>query len=223
MKNFDSDKVLCQFSLIRSVDFISWSFLSFYCLVLVTMQDIYFSIFPYLMAAPLFTLMYGTLKLPDQFLPTIEWQSIVNRLRVFSLLLAFTFPFIIFVQLVEKNTYFAICCGLAIFALMQILIGLAELCHYVSREYQEFVLASEGRLAVRLVYAFAFVSVVIMALYMADLEIIRALKDKGLLDAVLKLSVLLLVFPLIFPVTLIFRLKFLMLRKYKEQVRKNYE
>ena len=223
LKSLSKHDAISQFSLVRSIDFISWSFVAFYSLILVTMQDIYFSTFPFLMNIPLFTLMYGALKLPESYLPEKEWQFVVSRIRTFSTIGAFTFPFVIFVQLTHKSTYFALCCGLAVFSLMQILIAVSEICRLISVKFNEHVLASEGKLAVRLIYVFAFLAVLIMSLYIIEPEFLRQLKERGLMDHVLKVAILLLVFPLLFPVTLIFRIKFTLIRKYKENIRNRYD
>jgi hypothetical protein len=218
-----SANLLNHFSLLRGVDLIFWSLLIFYGLILVTMQDVYILSFPYLMVLPLGSLVLGTLKLPDGFSQSEDWPKALNRLRIFSLIGAFTFPFVIFVQLSEKNTYFALCCGLGIFAIMQILIGTAQLCRIVSLSLNEQTLAAEGKLAAKLIYLFAIIMVIVMMLYINDSSLIRTLHDRGLLDAAFKVLVLFLVFPLIFPITLLFRLKFALFKMYKQKVRSTHE
>ena len=81
----------------------------------------------------------------------------------------------------------------------------------------EKVIASEARLAVKLIYGFALTAVGIMAVFIVEANFLKVLAQRGLLDVVYKLSVLVLVFPLIFPVTLLFRLKFMLIKNYKNR------
>ena len=214
---------MIQFSLLRGVDFISWSLCAFYCFGLFTFQDIYYTSFPYLIMIPLLSLIYGAFLLPDGFLEDKNWRTIVTKLRCYSLVCGLNFPFVIFIQMSDKNKYFAICCGLVIYSFVQILLSISELSHKVAARYEEPVLASEGRLGVRMIYIFTLLSVVAMLLYMTNPGFLRELKYSGYLDAALKVMALFLVFPLIFPVTLLFRIKFSLLKKHKEEIKNNYE
>lgn len=223
MKSNSSKNLLIQFSLLRGLDFISWSLVAFYCLALFTLQDIYFSSSPYFVLLPLLTLVYGALIIPDTFLDERGWRLSVTKLRCYSLVCALNFPFIIFIQLVGKTTYFAICCGLVVFSLVQILLALTELSYSVASRFYESILASEAKLGRRLIYAFTLITVVVMLLYMGNPGFLRELKYKGILDAALKIMALFLVFPMIFPVTLLFRLKFALIKKHKEEISSNYE
>lgn len=210
---------MIQFSLLRGVDFISWSLCAFYCLGLFTFQDIQFTTFPFLIILPLLSLVYGTLIIPDDFLDEKSWINNVTKLRCFSLICALNFPFVIFIQMTDKSNYFAICCGLVIYSFVQILLSISELSHKVAASYEESVLASEGRLGVRMIYVFTLLSLIAMLLYMTNPVFLRELKYSGYLDAALKVMALFLIFPVIFPVTLLFRLKFALLKKHKEEIR----
>ena len=223
MKANSNKNLLIQFSLLRGLDFISWSLVAFYCLALFTLQDIYFSNFPYFVLLPLLSLVYGSFVIPDDFLDERGWRLSITKLRCYSLICALNFPFLIFIQLAGKNTYFAICCGLVIFSIVQILLAVTEMSYSVASKFHETILASEAKLGRRLIYVFTLLTVVVMLFYMGNPGFLRELKYKGVLDAALKIMALFLVFPIIFPVTLLFRLKFALIKKHKEEINSSYE
>ena len=223
LKVNNSKNLLVQFTLLRGIDFISWGLCAFYCLALFILQDIYYSSFPYIINVPLFAVVYGSFLIPNDFLDEKVWRVALLKLRSFSLICALNFPFVIFIQMSEKNTYFAICCGLVIYSFVQILLALSDISHQVASRFYEPLLASEGKLSTKMIYIFTLLAVVVMLLYMSDPGFLRELKYSGFLNIILKLLVLLLVFPMIFPVTLLFRLKFALIKKHKEEIRNNYE
>lgn len=214
-KKQESDDAVSHFNLIRGLDCILWSLTSFYILLLFQWQDFFIASFPFVVCLPLFSLAYGSFQLPVKL-----WQSPLNEvssMQSWSLLAALTFPFVLFMQ--ESFTfYFILCAFVSLVSCVKVLLVLMKICLRISEGYKDAVLLSEAKWARRFIY-FAVVLVSVSAcLYFVYLDELRGLIRGYGLGLLMRLGVLFLVFPLLFPVTLLFRLKLLVIRKYKEKL-----
>jgi hypothetical protein len=199
--------------LIRAQDVIFGNLLAFYVIFSATFQDIEMSIFPYLSSLPLFCIAYTTMKLPANF--DIEgWQSIVFKLRLFSAIAAFSFPFFIFVH-ISSSAYFMTCTLIGLFSFYKFLAVSTKMSSLLSLKYDDPSLAQEGRTTGFMLYVSALLVVVYLALSLKqDMFIIEQV---GVAARVAWL--ILIVFPLLLPLTVMFRVRLLVVQNYKEKMR----
>lgn len=199
--------------LIRAQDVIFGSVLAFYVIFTASFQDIEMSLFPYLSALPLFCIAYTTMKLPANF-DCKNWASSLLKLRLFSVIAAFTFPFFIFVQS-SNSIYFMSCTLIGLFSFYKFLLVNTYMCSLLSLKYKDAGLAQEGRTTAYLLYISALLMVFYIVLsFKQDLFILETVSM-----AVKAAWLIIIVFPLLLPLTIMFRVRLLVVQNYKEKLR----
>ena len=214
-------RIITNLNLIRSLDCQAWSLLSFYFLLLVTTQDILVVNFPYLVCIPLMSLVYGVLKLPDKFMGLSNWSARVFRMRLYVLVGAFNFPFVIFMLKNGPRPHYVISSYLAVVALVLYLLRVAAMSQVLGNQYNDPALESEGRMGVRLIYFSVFLlsAVALVFAILPHFKVLQVLATSRLTEIIFILVALICVFPLVLPITLLFRVKSVVLRNLKESVR----
>lgn len=216
-----SPDIISLYSLSRCLDGIFWGMLFFYITLIATFQDLVFSTFPFLCCLPLMMISYASFKLPVDFLKEPAWKKNLENLRTFSLIAAFTFPFIIFMVKADKNDYFAICSIVAVYAVLRMIVSLARMSVLLGSFFGEEGLAKEGRLAVVFIYLSLITAASYIFTVISNPALINNLLNSGSLGLIIKVGILIIiVFPLLLPVTLLFRLKTLIIFNTKEKLRK---
>ena len=209
------------YSLSRCLDGMFWSLLFFYITLIATFQDFVFSTFPFLCCLPLFMIAYSSFKLPVDFIKEESWARNLQGLRTFSLIAAFTFPFIVFLVKADRDSYFAICSITAVYALLRMITAIARLSVLLGEFYSEANLAKEGKLSVFFIYVSMITAASYVFAVVSNPALINNLLNSGSLGLIIKVGVLIvIVFPLLLPVTLLFRLKTLIIFNTKEKLRK---
>ncbi|MCM8541768.1 MAG: hypothetical protein NE328_15985 [Lentisphaeraceae bacterium] len=217
-----SPELIELFILSRSLDGIFWGLLTLYIAIIATFQDLIFSTFPYLMCLPLFVILYSSVKIPISLIDNAHWKKNIQNLKIFSLLAAFTFPFIVFLVRGGTNNYFALCTIIAVYSFLRLLTSCAYMAQHLGAFYKENVLAKEAKVAIGFIYLSVIVASVYIFLVASKPAIVSAIINNGSLGLIIKVSMLIvIVFPLLLPVTLLFRLKTLVILNTKEKLR-NY-
>ena len=211
-----------MFTLSRSLDGIFWGLLTMYISVIATFQDLLFSTFPYLMCLPLLVISYSAIKMPLSFMADEKWQKNIQNLKTFSVVAVFTFPFVVFLVKAGNNNYFAICTIIAVYSFLRVLTSSAFMAHHLGEHFNEKLLAKEARAAIGFIYLSIIVAAVYIFLVAAKPGIVAVYLNSGSLGLIIKVAMLIvIVFPLLLPVTILFRLKTLILLNTKEKMR-NY-
>ena len=216
-----SPELLELYVLTRSLDGIFWGLLTLYVAIISTFQDLVFSTFPYLMCLPLFVILYSAVKMPLSFMDNPVWSRNIQNLKLFSLIAAFTFPFIVFLIRGGSSNYFAMCSIVAVYSFLRLLTSCCYMAQHLGTFYKEEVMAREARIAIGFIYLSVIVAAVYIFLVAAKPAMVSSIMN-GSLGLIIKLSMLIvIVFPLLLPVTLLFRLKTLVILNTKEKLR-NY-
>jgi len=216
-----SPDLLSLYTLTRCLDGVFWGLLFFYLTLIATFQDLVFSTFPFLCCLPLFLIAYSAFKIPVDFVEGTTWKKNLENLRTYSLVAAFTFPFVIFMIKADKNDYFAICAIAAVYGSLRMITSLARIAIELGVFYEEKSLAKEGRLAVVFIYISIITAVAYLFTAVSNPALLNNILHSSNLGVLLKVGILIIiVFPLLLPVTLLFRLKTLIIFNTKEKLRK---
>ena len=173
------------------------------------------------MCLPLFVISYSAVKIPTTFIKEAGWQKNIQNMKLFSLVAAFTFPFIIFLIRGGTSNYFVICTIIAIYSVLRLLTACSYMAQYLGRYYREETLAKEARIAVGFIYLSIVVAAVYIFIVASRPAWVSAVINNGSMGLIIKVSMLIvIVFPLLLPVTLLFRLKALVIQNTKEKLRK---
>ena len=216
-----SPDLISLYSLTRSLDGIFWGLLFFYLTLIATFQDLVFASFPFLCCLPLFLISYSAYKIPIDFLSDPKWKKCLENLRTFSMIASFTFPFIIFMIKADRNDYFAICSIVAVYGAIRTVISLSGLSVQLGTYYDDKNLAKEGKLAVVLIYVSIMTAIAYVFTAVSNPALVGALLNSGTFGLIFKVGILIIiVFPLLLPLTLLFRLKTLIIFNTKEKLRK---
>lgn len=220
-KTAENPDLLSLFTLTRCLDGIFWSLLTFYVILISTFRDLIFSSFPFLVCLPLFVICLVSFKIPGDFLSVPEWRKNIQMMKVFSLVAAFNFPFIIFLVRGSSSSHFSICSIVAIYSTMRVLNGVVLTTKSLGGYYQEESLVKESRMAS--IFLYLSISVAIAYLYMVTARpafLANVLNNQSV-GVIIKVSMLIvIIFPLLLPVTLLFRIKTIISIKTKNKLRK---
>jgi hypothetical protein len=203
--------------LIRSLDIIFWNLAAFYVIFISSFQDIESSLFPYLSALPLFCIAYSTMKLPVNF-DINGWREMILNLRAFSLIASFTFPFFVFMNS-STSQYFMVCTLVALFTFYKFLSAIMAMCNVLSVK-NDPVLAKEAKATGVLIYASAFLLAAYLLMLIFQPLLLQHIFTIAKYGYVLKAGLMIIiVFPLLLPLTIMFRVKQIVVQNYKEKLR----
>lgn len=173
------------------------------------------------MCLPLFVIAYSSMKLPANFLSEPDWQRNIQNMRLFSLVASFTFPFVVFLIRGGTNNYFVLCTIVAIYSILRLLTSCSLMARLLALFYREEVLAKEAKIAIGFIYLSISVAAAYIFIVAARPGWLNEILNRGYLGIIIKVSMLIvIVFPLLLPVTLLFRLKVLVSQNTKEKLRK---
>ena len=214
-------EALDLYYLSKSFDGLFWGILSFYILLMSTFQDFVFSTFPYLCILPLVILNRAAMKMPINLKIDAKWDSNITQIKVFSLIALFNFPFLIFAVKSGINKYYAICILVGFYAILQVLILLTKISHSLGSFYEDSSIARESKISTSLLYISSLTAIIYLLLVTARPDIIAKLNVLGRAEIFVKVAILaVIVFPLLLPVTLLFRVKTLISHNIKDKIRK---
>ena len=173
------------------------------------------------MCLPLFVILYSAIKIPLSFTDSEQWRKNTQNLKMFSLVAALTFPFIVFLVRGGTNNYFALCSIIAVYSFLRLLTSCAYMAQHLGLFFKELVLAKESKIAIAFIYLSVVVAGAYIFLVASKPTLVSAIMNNGSLGLIIKVSMLIvIVFPLLLPVTLLFRLKTLVILNTKEKLRK---
>ena len=210
--------LLSLVDLTRNLDIIFWNLLAFYVILISTFQSVEVSAFPFLSCLPLFCVAYVTFKISASAFKDEKYAAVLRKMRVYSLVAAFNYPFFIFIQSYD-SLYFLICTFIAMAAFYLFLTEEVALCAILSEKFDDHILARECRKTGMLIYVSAvlFTAYLIMTVQVPLLyELILSMGEWGRVIEILLFVIIM--FPLMLPLTLLFRLRLLLVQNYREKM-----
>ncbi len=211
--------VLPIFKVLRVLEGSFWALLVFYICLIATVKDWTFATFPYLSCVPLFVLIYLAFRFPVEFIVEQKWQDNLRDFKIYSLIAAFNFPFLVFLSKGTVNEYFKWCSIFAVYALFKVLKVFLKMVVYGGGVYGDKSLVQEAKLALILLNISVFILLSLTYLYLKMPIIFTEFTGlEGKFGLVKLLVLILIIFPLIFPITLLFRIRCLVYQDYLTKV-----
>ena len=211
-----------QMTMLRGLDGLGWSLASFYVLMIFTFQDIIVSSAPFMSCVPLFLMAFACLRIPVGMENLPKWNSTVKKLQIGVFLCAFNFPFLIFIEKGSDSLYLFLCSFISLLSLFCSLGWIAGLCQSLAHFLGDSVIESEAKIARRLIWSALVGAFLLLTIFliMKDTVFMQSLLSSRQWGFSWRFTTLFFVFPLILPLTLLFRIKFALLKRYKANLQR---
>ncbi|NQZ57030.1 MAG: hypothetical protein HRT88_06115 [Lentisphaeraceae bacterium] len=211
-----------QLTMVRRLDGLAWSLASFYALMIFTFQDIFVSSSPFICCVPLFLMAFACLRIPVGIENLPKWNSTVKKLQIGVFLCAFNFPFLIFIEKGSDSLYLSLCSFISLLSLFCSLGWIAAVCQSLAHSLGDSVVESEAKIAQRLIWSVLVGALLLVTIFliMKETVFMQHLLSSRQWGLTWRFATLFFVFPLILPLTLLFRIKFSLLKRYKDNLQR---